>query len=60
MAASSEKTSLLKATFTCKDIIIRGVSIESSTNTEDSENTNSNTNTTDNNNNTTTENNTTK
>lgn len=60
MAASSEETSVLKATFTCKDIIIRGVSIESSTNTEDSENTNSNTNTTDNNNNTTTENNTTK
>lgn len=46
MIASSEGTNILQATFTCKDIIIRGVSTNSIT-------TNTNTNTTNNNNNTT-------
>lgn len=49
--ASSEGTNTLQATFTCKDIIIRGVSMNSATN--QATNSTTNTNTTNNGNNTT-------
>lgn len=53
MIPSSEEDNILQATFTCKDIIIRGVSANSATNST------TNTNTTNSENNTTNENNTT-
>ena len=40
ITASSEGINTLQATFTCKDIIIRGVSMNSSTDTADTKNTN--------------------
>lgn len=56
MLASSEGTNILQATFTCKDIIIRGVSTKSATTSATTDTTN----TTNTENNTTAENNTAK